>query len=25
VDRHELPADPAFHDRFIRALAFPQQ
>jgi uncharacterized 2Fe-2S/4Fe-4S cluster protein (DUF4445 family) len=25
VDRHELPADPAFQDRFIRALAFPQQ
>jgi uncharacterized 2Fe-2S/4Fe-4S cluster protein (DUF4445 family) len=24
VDRHELPADPAFQDRFIRALAFPQ-
>jgi uncharacterized 2Fe-2S/4Fe-4S cluster protein (DUF4445 family) len=25
VERHELPADPAFQDRFIRALAFPQQ
>jgi uncharacterized 2Fe-2S/4Fe-4S cluster protein (DUF4445 family) len=25
VDRHELPADPAFQDRFIRALAFPRQ
>ena len=25
VDRHELPADPAFQDRFIRALAFPTQ
>jgi uncharacterized 2Fe-2S/4Fe-4S cluster protein (DUF4445 family) len=25
VIRHELPADPGFHDRFIRSLAFPEQ
>jgi uncharacterized 2Fe-2S/4Fe-4S cluster protein (DUF4445 family) len=25
VERHELPTDPAFQDRFMRALAFPQQ
>jgi uncharacterized 2Fe-2S/4Fe-4S cluster protein (DUF4445 family) len=25
VERHELPTDPAFQDRFMRALAFPRQ